>query len=520
VNDPRPEDGRAATAVSTPAVSTPAVSTPIVSTDGIRKSFGGVEVLKGIDLEARAGSILALLGENGAGKSTLVKIIVGDYTPTAGSIVVDGVAHAQLTPVQSGGTGISMIAQEFNDAPTLTVAENISLGRLPSRRGFVNWREVERRARQVLESLEAEIDVKSHVSSLTVGERQFVEIARALSNEARVLILDEPTAALSQHEAGVLFKRVRWLRDQGKAIIYITHRLDEVFTLSDRVQVLRDGETALLEDTSEVDRNQLVAAMVGRYDVVTGRPPASASEIGDVALRWRDASSHRRFADINIEVREGEVVALYGKLGSGALDVGRSAFGLEPIDAGTLEVGGRPVELANPVQAVDHGIGFLSEDRKVGGAFLTRPIGDNVAVASWTRLASKGTLTTDVEQKALDRWYDRLAIRSSGRATQPMWELSGGNQQKVLVSRWLERQSDVLVLLEPTRGVDVGARADLYKVLRQLAADGTAILIVTSDYEEVIAVADRSYVIAKGRTTAEFAGDEIDMNSLLTHAGG
>ncbi len=510
MSDPRRKDGRAVAAVAT----------PIVSTDGICKSFGGVEVLKGIDLEARAGSILALLGENGAGKSTLVKIIVGDYTPTAGSVVIDGVTHAQLTPVESGDAGISMIAQEFNDAPTLTVAENISLGRLPNRHGFVNWREVERRARQVLASLEAEIDVKSEVSSLTIGERQFVEIARALGNEARVLILDEPTAALSQHEADILFERVRRLRDQGKAIVYITHRLDEVFALSDRVQVLRDGETALLEDTADVDRSRLVAAMVGRHDVVTGRPPASDAKIGDVALRWRCATSHRSFTDIDIEVRTGEVVALYGKLGSGALNVGRSAFGLETIGSGTLEVGGEPVELANPVEAVAHGIGFLSEDRKVGGAFSTRPIGENVAVASWPRLASNGILTTDVEQRALDRWYDRLAIRSSGRAAQPMQELSGGNQQKVLVSRWLEREADVLVLLEPTRGVDVGARADLYKVLRQLAADGTAILIVTSDYEEVIAVADRSYVIAKGRTTAELDSNEIDMNTLLTHAGG
>lgn len=497
-----------------------ATTVPVVATAGIRKSFGGVEVLKGIDLEARSGSILALLGENGAGKSTLVKIIVGDYTPTAGSIVIDGTPHAALTPVESGLAGISMIAQEFNDAPTLTVAENISLGRLPSRYGIVRWREVQRRAHAVLDSLEAHIEVDADVATLTVGERQLVEIARALSNEARVLILDEPTAALSQHEADILFSQVRRLRDQGKAIIYITHRLDEVFELSDRVQVLRDGEVALLEDTSSVDRDRLVAAMVGRHDLVTGRPPPSEAVVGDVALRWRNASSHRRFTDVNVEVRTGEVVALYGKLGSGALEIGRSAFGLDPIDAGTLEVAGEPVSLTKPVDAVAKGIGFLSEDRKVGGAFATRPVGENVAVASWSRLSTTGLLTTDVEQKALDRWYERLAIRSSGKAGQPMDELSGGNQQKVLVARWLERQAQALVLLEPTRGVDVGARADLYKVLRQLATEGAAILIVTSDYEEVIAVADRSYVIAKGRTTAELAGDDITMNALLAHAGG
>lgn len=492
----------------------------IVATEGIRKSFGGVEVLKGIDLEARPGSILALLGENGAGKSTLVKIIVGDYTPTSGSIMIDGIPYPSLTPVQSGAAGISMIAQEFNDAPTLSVAENISLGRLPSKYGIVNWGEVERRAKATLDSLEADIDVNADVTTLTVGERQLVEIARALSNEARLLILDEPTAALSQHEAHILFGRIRHLRDQGKAIIYITHRLDEVFELSDRVQVLRDGEVALLEETGSVDRDQLVAAMVGRYDLVAGRPPPSEAVVGDIALRWRNASSYSKFADVNVEVREGEVVALYGKLGSGALEIGQSAFGLEPIDGGTLEVAGQPVELTSPAEAVTHGIGFLSEDRKVGGAFATRPVGENVAVASWSRLSTGGLLTADIEQKAFDRWYERLAIRSSGKAGQPMQELSGGNQQKVLVARWLERQARALVLLEPTRGVDVGARADLYTVLRQLAGEGAAILIVTSDYEEVVAVADRSYVIAKGRVQAELAGDDITMNELLAQAGG
>ena len=372
----------------------------------------------------------------------------------------------------------------------------------------------------MLESLEADIDIEAEVAALTVGERQFVEIARALGNDARVLILDEPTAALSQHEAEVLFNRIRRLRDQGKAIIYITHRLDEVFEIADRVQVLRDGETALQEQTEDVDRDGLVAAMVGRDDLGKGRPAASRHETGEVALRWQGASSGREFSDIDIEVRHGEVVALYGKLGSGALAIGSSAFGLEPIDSGTLEIDGEAVVLESPIDAVSKGVGFLSEDRKVGGAFATRPIGENVAAASWPRLATAGLLTEDVEDKALGRWFDRLAIRSTGEASQPMEELSGGNQQKVLVARWLERGSSALVLLEPTRGVDVGARADLYEVLRQLAAEGAAILIVTSDHEEVVAVADRSYVVAKGSLTAEFTGDDITMNALLSVAGG
>jgi ribose transport system ATP-binding protein len=488
----------------------------------IRKSFGGVEVLHGVDLDATGGSVLALLGENGAGKSTLVKIIAGDYTPDAGEIVIDGTAHAALTPLSARSLGIAIIFQEFQDAPTLTVAENISLGRLPHRAGLVDWAAVRERARRILGELEVDIDPDARVDTLRVGERQIVEIARALSASARLLILDEPTAALSHHEAEALFAFVRRLRNQGVAIIYITHRLDEVFRIADRVQVLRDGDVALVADVASTDRAAMIEAMIGRRISEVERPPAPQHPIGDrPVIRWVDASSGRAFQNVSLEVRSGEIVAIYGKLGSGAAEVGESAYGLRPLEAGRLEVDGAARQFAGPAEAIEHGVGFLPAERKAGGAFMVRPVAENVAVASWPLLAVlRAFITSAPEARAYRRWHERLSIRSRNDPRQPMGTLSGGNQQKVLLGRWLERSARVLVLIEPTRGVDVGARQDIYKALRELAAQGVAVLISTSDYEEAVQVADRVYVMAKGRVVAHLSGDEVTTARLLAESGG
>jgi ribose transport system ATP-binding protein len=488
---------------------------------GIRKSFGGVEVLHGVDLDAVGGSVLALLGENGAGKSTLVKIIAGDYQADAGTIEVDGVEHRVLTPRQARDLGVAIIFQEFQDASTLTVAENISLGRLPNRRGLVDWRAMNERARAILEQLEVNIDPGATVGTLRVGERQIVEIARSLSGAARLLILDEPTAALSHHEAEVLFDFIRRLRTQGVAVIYITHRLDEVTQIADRVQVLRDGDTSLLADVATTDRRAMIEAMIGRRMAEVARPAAPTHPIGEQpALEWRGATSGRAFQDVDLDVRTGEVVALFGKLGSGASEVGETAFGIRPLTAGTLTVEGIERHFGKPSDAIEKGIGFLPADRKAGGAFLVRPVAENVAIANWPNLATAGVLTARKEANAYRRWRDRLTIRARNDPKQPMGTLSGGNQQKVLLARWLERDSRALVLIEPTRGVDVGARADIYRSLRELAARGVAVLCVTSDYEEAVQVADRAYVMAKGRIVEHLTGDEITTSRLLEAAGG
>jgi ribose transport system ATP-binding protein len=488
----------------------------------IRKSFGGVEVLHGVDLEAIGGSVLALLGENGAGKSTLVKIIAGDYTADAGEIVIDAVSYPSLTPIAARDLGVAIIFQEFQDAPTLTVAENISLGRLPNRLGIVDWRVVRERARKILKELDVDIDPARRVSTLRVGERQIIEIARALSRKARLLILDEPTAALSHHEAETLFKFVRRLRDQGVAIIYITHRLDEVTAIADRVQVLRDGNVALLANVAETDRASMIQAMVGRRISEITRPGASDTiEGGTPAIRWAAAASDDEFHDVSVEVRRGEIVAIYGKLGSGATEVGETAYGLRPITAGSLEVDGRPVAIKGPSHGVEAGVGFLPADRKAGGGFMVRPVMENVAVASWSRMAAlRQFITRRSEAKAYRRWHDKLSIRSRNDPRQAMGTLSGGNQQKVLLARWLERSSRVLVLIEPTRGVDVGARQDIYRALRTLTAEGVAVLISTSDYEEAVQVADRVYVMVKGTVVDDLTGDAVTTTRLLAAAGG
>jgi len=489
---------------------------------GIRKSFGGVEVLHGVDLEAIGGSVLALLGENGAGKSTLVKIIAGDYLADGGDIIIDEVAYPSLTPITARDHGVAIIFQEFQDAPTLTVAENISLGRLPNRMGVIDWREVNRRATTILKELGVAIDPQRRVSTLRVGERQIIEIARALSRKARLLILDEPTAALSHHEAETLFTFVRRLRDQGVAIIYITHRLDEVTTIADRVQVLRDGNVALLAKVAETDRASMIEAMVGRRISEVARPVTSTTIIeGQPAIRWAAAASEDEFRDVSIDVHRGEIVAIYGKLGSGAAEVGETAYGLRPITAGTLEIDGVPTMVKGPAQGVQAGVGFLPADRKAGGGFMVRPVMENVAVASWGRLATLGQfISRRSESRAYRRWHDKLSIRSRNDPRQAMGTLSGGNQQKVLLGRWLERNSKVLVLIEPTRGVDVGARQDIYRALRDLAAEGVAVLISTSDYEEAVQVADRVFVMAKGAVVADLTGDTVTTTRLLAASGG
>jgi ribose transport system ATP-binding protein len=489
---------------------------------GIRKSFGGVEVLHGVDVDIVGGRVVALLGENGAGKSTLVRVLAGAHGPDAGTLEFGdpglGDVLTGLDPVGARKRGVRMIFQELSDAPDLSVAENISLGQWPGRRGLVNWPTLRKRAEQVLESLGVKLDLDAPVGSLRIGERQIVEISRALSEEATCLVLDEPTAALASEEVERLFRFVRRLRAQGVALVYITHRLDEVAAIADDVVVLRDGAVSASGLASDFSRAELVSAMVGR-DLGAVVRPATTVGSGRPVLVFQDASSEPAFEHLDLTVAEGEIVCLYGKVGSGTADVADAAFGRRRLTAGSLQImDAAPAR--HPREAIDNGVGYLAADRQREGALLTRTVGENLAAPSWPKMARLGFLRPDAEAQAFQRWRDVLNIRAHGGARQSIATLSGGNQQKVLLARWLERGSKLLTLVEPTRGVDVGARADIYRALRQIAASGTGLLVATSDYEEVIQLADRAVVMVRGRVSAELAGEQITTEALTDTAGG
>ena len=414
-----------------------------------------------------------------------------------------------------------MIFQELSDAPALTVAENISLGRWPGGRGLVRWKQVRERAVRALDELGVDIDPGRPVAELRIGERQAVEIARAISDRARCLILDEPTAALSGQEVERLFAAVRRLRERGTALIYITHRLDEVVEIADRVQVLRDGAVVLERPVPGTSRADLVTAMVGREVGEVTRPKAPETDTAATPrLAFEGAACEGAFAGVDLEVRPGEVVALYGKLGSGTAEVAETAFGLRSLTAGTCRLRGEEHAPRAPHQAIAAGVGLVPADRQREGTFMVRSVAENISVPSWTRLSRRGLLGRRQEARAYRRWHDELSIRSRNDPAQLIGTLSGGNQQKVVLGRWLERESDVLLLIEPTRGVDVGARMEIYREIRKLAGKGMGVLVATSDYEEVVQLADRAAVMARGKIVGELGGDEITTERLAELAGG
>lgn len=498
------------------------ISEPVLSVRGIRKSFGGVEVLHGVDLDATPGRVVALLGENGAGKSTLVKIISGDYQPNAGEIIVAGESHEKLTPISARTLGIKMIYQEINDAGSLTVAENIFLGRLPSSLGVVQWRKIRSQAQQILDQLQVDIDPNARMSTLRVGQRQVIEIARALSDQANLLILDEPTAALSGDEVDTLFEFLDRLRGQGTAMIYITHRLDELRRVADDVVVLRDGNVVLSADARETPRAELVHAMVGSSIDEVQRPESRipGSEV-PAAVEMIELSSEEAFRDVSLEVKPGEVVALYGKVGSGIAEVAEAAFGLRKLTGGSLSIE-QQAPAKSPRQAIAKRVGLLPADRKREGAFLILSSAKNLVAPFWSGMLGRSFWAqSGIEAQAFEKWRDVLRIRvSPSGAGQPIALLSGGNQQKVLLARWLNADARVLVLLEPTRGVDVGARQEIYAAIRKLAQSDVAVLVATSDYEEVVQVADRAVVMSAGRVTRSLSPSEVTVPALTDASGG
>ncbi|MEI6868145.1 MAG: sugar ABC transporter ATP-binding protein [Actinomycetes bacterium] len=488
--------------------------TELIRLEGIKKSYNSVEVLHGVDLTVNAGEVIALLGENGAGKSTLVKILAGDISPTEGVIRINGSELSELDVYQARNLGIRMIFQELNDAPTLSVAENIFLGQWPTSGKKIAWKELRSKAKEVLDRLEVNIPLDVEAGSLRVGERQLLEIARALIQNAKILVLDEPTAALSNIEVERLFKVMDQLKAQDVGMVYITHRLDEVVRVADRVQVLRDGDSVLVEDASSVSRDSMVTAMLGHTASENVRPVSSRG--GEVALEIKDLSDGTVFNNIDFSVHQGEVLCLFGKIGSGTSEILECIFGLRKIASGSVEVYKEGFTPKSPQDSTAKHIGYLPADRQRLGSFAIRSVAENLSVSSWPRMARFGFLKKADEEAAFATWQQALNISARRGPSQEIATLSGGNQQKVLLGRWFEAQVNILLLVEPTRGVDVGARRDIYEIIRKQAAESNmAVVVATSDYEEVVLLADRALVISRGAISAEFSDDLIQANKLI-----
>jgi ribose transport system ATP-binding protein len=488
---------------------------PLLRVEALGKSFPGVRALDDVGLEVRAGEVHVLLGENGAGKSTLIKILAGVQKASSGRVLVDGRAVELDSPREARALGISTIFQEFSLVPTLTVAENLFLGQLPGTRGLVARHRLGGLAREALARVDADIPPGRTVAGLPRSAQQLVEIAKGLLGEAKLLILDEPTASLGNRESRRLLELVRTLAERGLGIIYITHRLQEIPQVADRVTVLRDGRHIATLDAADAHEASLVELMTGR--AVEDLYPARQATPGPVRLALEGLTGPE-LRDVGVTVRAGEIVGIAGLLGSGKSSVGRSCFGLDPLRRGRVEVNGKPLPRPTPAGALRRGLVYYPSDRRGQGLALNQPLAANITLGSLRAAGAVrwGLLDRRRERRVAEEYVGRLSVRPSDprRRTELF---SGGNQQKALLARGLIRDADVHVFDEPTVGIDVGAKADIYQLMADLAAAGKAVLLISSDLAEVLGMADRVYVMHEGEVVAHLAGEEISESAVLTH---
>jgi ribose transport system ATP-binding protein len=488
---------------------------------GVCKDFPGVRALDHVDLAVRRGEVHVLVGENGAGKSTLVKILTGAYSKDAGTIQVDGEEMVFRRPADAAARGIAAVFQEFSLVPSLSVAENLFLGRLATRTRLgglirpIDWSFMNSRARQALKDFGVDIDPATKVRDVGVATEQLIEIAKALSLDARILIMDEPTAALSRREITHLFGVVRLLKDKGVSIIYISHRLDEIREVGDRATVLKDGRAIATVELSDVPLDAIVRMMVGRElgDVFPDRKHGA----GEVLLDVRHLTSHGKFEDVSLHVRSGEIVGITGLVGAGKTELARSIFGADPHDSGDLWLGGRPVVLESPRRAIQKGIGFLPEDRRAQGLVMPLSVRHNVSLPSLSRFVHFGFIRPSKENDAVSIRTRQVDIRPSD-PTRRVEYLSGGNQQKVVLAKWLTAESAIYIFDEPTRGIDVGAKTEIYRLMGELAAAGKGVIMISSDIPEILGICDRILVLHLGKPAAEFSKDTATSERILNAA--
>ncbi len=490
----------------------------MIRLEGITKVFPGVKSLDAVDFEATAGEIHALLGENGAGKSTLIKTMAGAYIPEAGTIHFDGAERRWTAPKEAKDAGIHIIYQELMLFPELTVAENIFIGEAPRTRfGTIDFGAMFARATDILDRLGHHLDPRALVKELSVADQQMVEIAKALVGETKLLVLDEPTAVISGREAELLFERIKRLRDEGVCIIYISHRLEEIFAIADRVTVLKDGKLVGVRTIDELDRDRLVSMMVGRdlADIFPPKkvPPADAAPV----LTVRDLRAPPKVKDVSFDLYSGEVLGLAGMVGAGRSEVAHAIFGSMPRSDGAVTLGGEAFNTPTPRDAIDRGLGFLTEDRKGEGLMMLLNMAANVSAPVLPEFTSAAVLNRAAEVAAAEDEIKRFRIAIPG-PTSGVDKLSGGNQQKILFGRWTRACRRVLILDEPTRGVDVGAKVEIYEIIRKLADEGVGILVISSELPEVIGLCTRVLVMREGVITGEVKDDGITEENIMRYA--
>ena len=491
----------------------PASETPLIAARGISKSFAGVEVLRDVDLDLKRGEIHALLGENGAGKSTFAKILAGVHRPTRGTVALNGQPVDISSPIVAQKLGITLIHQEPISFPDLSVAENLVLGRTGgSPLGRVPWTEMTREARRLMDLLGVKMDVTKPMRGLSIADQQMVEIARALASDSRLIVMDEPTAPLTPKEVDTLFTIARRLRDEGRTIVFISHRLEEVRMLCDRVTIFRDGNKIATDTIGNLTDADIIRLMIGRP--LREYLHKTRAAIGDVALKVDNLTSPGLFSDISFEVRKGEIVGLGGLVGAGRTDVARALFGVVPAASGTVAIDGKTVSIRQPSQAIDLGLAYVSEDRAVSGIFRTLSVEENITAAVPSQIAPGGVIRRAIEKALASESVRKLRIRLAS-LRQPIGELSGGNQQKAILARWLLTDPSVLILDEPTRGIDIGVKAEFYEMIGELAASGRAILLISSELPELLALCDRVLVMSEGRLTANIPRADATQESIM-----
>ena len=485
---------------------------------GIDKSFGSNQVLKQAGFTLESGEVHALMGENGAGKSTLMKILTGVYTKDAGTVLVDGKEVNYKNPQEAEKAGIVFIYQELNVMFDLTVEENLFMGKeIHGKFGICDKKAMQKKAQEALNILGVNISPKTVMAELSVGQQQMVEICKALMADAKVIIMDEPTAALTQSETVALFKVIESLRKKGVSMVYISHRMEEIFELCDRITVLRDGSYIGVKNIPETNMNEIVKMMIGRE--IGERYPSRNVKIGKEVLKVKELTRKGTFHDVNFSVRAGEVLGVSGLMGAGRTEIMQAIFGNLSYESGTIEIDGKEVKISNPRQAMEHGVGFITEDRKTEGLMLDKSIRKNISLCNLRRISKSSVISREAEKNMVAEAIKDLRIKCFG-SYHECNNLSGGNQQKVVLAKWILTNPKILILDEPTRGVDIGAKKEIYSIINKLAAQGVAIIMVSSELPEVLGMSDNIMVVREGEVRGIISYEEANQERVMTLATG